>query len=274
MRRLAASRFSLARACAYWLRPEVTLADDAPSETSDTGKLGHALFDVALLAQAYTLPQNDPSNTREWQTVAVEVAQREALLLADVPKAARMAAAWERWWPGFAAAHKGVTWRSEVPILYDIAEGTACEVADPAAWFAAGRPREDGETVAILDLHGIGSDGALYVYDYKTGSKRESAAESGQLALCALAAWTLAGRPAGVRIVAGNVYVKLRDPWQVDAVEWSTLDMMDVDDELRALEASYRDAQPVEGRHCWQCRARGNCPAKRDSGFFTYGEAS
>lgn len=268
MRRLAASRFSLARACAYWLRPEVALADDAPSETSDTGKLGHALFDIARIGDDHGALIVD------WPSKAVEVAQREALLLADVPKAARMAAAWERWWPGFAAAHDGVVWRSEVPILYDIAEGTAYEVADPAAWFAAGRPREDGETVAILDLHGIGSDGALYVYDYKTGSKRESAAESGQLALCALAAWTLAGRPATVRIVAGNVYVKLRDPWQVDAVEWSTLDLMDVDDELRALEASYRDAQPVEGRHCWQCRARGVCPAKRDNGFFTYGEAS
>lgn len=270
MRRLAASRFSLARACAYWLRPEVVLADDAPSETSDTGKLGHGLFDYGRRHIA----EYGMVGVCDWPALAIDLAQREALLLADVPKAARMAAAWERWWPGFAAAHEGVTWRSEVPILYDIAEGTAHEVADPAAWFAAGRPREDGEVPAILDLQGLGADGALYVYDYKTGSKRESAAESGQLALCALAAWTLAGRPAGVRITAGNVYVKLRDPWQVDAVEWSTLDMMDVDDELRALEASHLDAQPVEGRHCWQCRARGVCPAKRDSGFFTYGEAS
>ncbi|MGL4809115.1 MAG: hypothetical protein ACRC4O_10270, partial [Giesbergeria sp.] len=99
MRRLAASRFSLARACAYWLRPEVALADDAPSETSDTGKLGHGLFDYGRRVAG-----SGEVSALDWPALSVDLAQREALLLADVPKAARMAAAWERWWPTFAAA--------------------------------------------------------------------------------------------------------------------------------------------------------------------------
>lgn len=268
MRRLSASRMSLARACAYWLREDVELAPDAPSAISDTGKVAHALFDVGLSAAG------SAAGFPPWEALAVDAAQREALLLADVPKAARMAAAWERWWPGFAGDHPGVSWQSEVPILYNVAEGSAHRIAEPAKWFASGRPREADEVPAIIDLLGTGEDGSIHVYDYKTGSKREPASASGQLALCALAAWTLAGRPAGVRITAGNVYVKLRDPWAIDAVEWTTLDMVDADDELRALEAEYREAQPVEGRHCWQCRARAECPAKRQTGFFDYGEAS
>jgi hypothetical protein len=111
------------------------------------------------------------------------------------------------------------------------------------------------------------ADGAMFLYDYKTGRDAPAAADAGQLLAAAVA---VARLYPGVPVTVGIVHVAEDGDWMVDEHE---LAPWDLDAGLEQLRAASRKVEAVRrrlpmvpdvttGAHCRYCPAFASCPAQ------------
>lgn len=226
--KLSASRLAVLRECQYLARPEVTCPPDAPGPAAQTGKLFHSVVDVALSG-----------------------GKPEAFEGADAVLVAKWMEAWAAWWPDYRGS---LTWRSEVPYLYDFATGESVEM--PRGWGGGARARGPTQLPVIVDLEAVDGD-VVHVRDYKTGRRVEKARTNPQLLVAALAASRARGLP---RATGGPIYVRVRSFDDTEVHAYDMLDMLEFEHEIRTLYGLVPTSEPKVGPWCFRCPVKSVCP--------------
>lgn len=228
--RVSASKLSVLRECRFWARPEVIAPHDPPGPAALTGSRFHSLVDCALGG-----------------------GEPEVYEGADEVKAQKWMKRWETWWPGFAG---GLAWQSERAFLYDVLTGEVEE--KERGWAKTDRVRRETQIPVILDLLAI-DGGTAHTADFKTGRTVESATVNAQLMGAALV--VAKKHPQVSRFVNHIIYTRIRDPFVVDTAEFSLLDVLEFEQQLKEWWAEIPSSEPRPGDHCFKCAARkGVCP--------------
>jgi RecB family exonuclease len=264
---LTASRIELGTHCLYWARPDIELPERATSAAAQLGTSLHAATEEAADADDELDSDDEEALEREFRRVMGEPSidlghLQTGLKPAAFTQLAKLFLAWQQWWS-----------------LPERGRWTARETAYALSVWGEGRAlvshgQRDYSDATNLELPGtvdlveLGHDGAITVWDYKTGRGPHRLVDhEHQLRhLGAAVALTL-----GVdEIRIGVAHVTAED-WGGDSPvieDVATLDGFDIQcaiGEARALLEELPESKPNPGLHCEDlyCPARAVCPATR-----------
>lgn len=239
MRRITASRTSLALACTYWTREDVP-HDDKPGPSAKAGQAFHAAVEESLLVG---------------RTDVARVAKAHALPPAATKKLGAQVRQWESWWT--VERPEGAELLPEIAYAYDPQTETARTlVKKHHRDYSNAKP---GEITGSADLVVVKASGDLEVWDWKSGAGWvEPPAQNAQLATLALSAARVLGvRTARVAVVrCSDVEVRRF------AADLYGLDLDAHADRLARVadEVEAGGSEPKGGEHCRWCPARRACP--------------
>lgn len=234
MKRLTMSKTQLVRHCLAWLRDDAEWAWDEPGLPAQEGTYVHSLIEISG-TDAHLKPV-PPDGI-------------------DTEKCTRMYKCWTDWF----AANGPRSIQHEVALAYDPETGVGRELRPE--YHRDYRNVRKGEIGGSLDAITY-DEGALHVFDWKTGKPVAPAKSNMQLAAGMLAARGL--YPDATSYHVHLIY--LNDEGRPAYVDSAELDEMDLDAaraELRDALRNHGLAKPVPGAHCTAlyCPARGTCPA-------------
>lgn len=235
MRRITASRSSLALACGYWRREEVPLDE----RSGPAAKAGQAFHDAVE-----RLIPGDAINVSA-------VLRSYGLAPAALARTAKCVERWTEWWPVNKPEGRLLP---EIALAYDVEadEGRVLPKKHHRDYSAA-KPTEVTGSADLIVM----TDATLEVWDWKSGAGWvEPPERNEQLATLGLAAARTFGRR---ELEVSVVRCSEHDVRRFSA----RLTGLDIDVHADRLAAAHgeKDPQPRPGDHCKWCPAREACPA-------------